>query len=166
MTAVIYIPFFAFGYRNGFSSEYRLAFPHVVFFAGGNWVKFLSGFLQGSALGGYHRHEFVPGFYERSGAFVLEFRGQSVAIDSGLGELRQNRFAIPPIGRYRRTEFAVIGKGFQGTLWHGINRKWCGQFLDVKYVRGLGIFGSRTGKQKSLWAGASVEASPLARRRY
>ena len=49
---------------NGFSSENGLAFPHMVFFAGRNLVKFLSGFLQGSALGGYHRHEFVPGFYE------------------------------------------------------------------------------------------------------
>ena len=99
--------------------------------------------------------KFVPGFYERSSAFVLELRGQSVAVDSGLGELGQNRFAIPPIGRYRRTEFAVIGKGFQRTLWHRVNRKWCDQLLDVEDVGGFGIFGSSAGKQESLWAAAA-----------
>src|SRR5271165_854403 len=126
----------------------------------------LSGFLQGSALGGYHRHEFVPGFYERSSAFVLELRGQGVAVDSGLGELGQNRFAIPPIGRYRRTELAVFGKGFQRTLRHRVYRKWCDQLLDVEDVGGFGIFGSSAGKQESLWAAASIEDTLPARRRY
>jgi hypothetical protein len=76
-----------------------LAVPHLAFSAG-DLVKFLSGFLQGGALGDYHRHEFVPGFDERSSAFVLEFRGQSVAIDSGLAEPGQNRFAIPNSAKY------------------------------------------------------------------
>ena len=73
----------------------------------------LSGFLQGGALGGDHRHQFAPGFDKRSSAFVLEFGGQGVAVDSGLGELGQNLFAISPIVRYRRTKFAMIGKAFK-----------------------------------------------------
>ena len=71
-----------------------------------------------------------------------------------------------PIGRYRRTEFAVFGKGFQRTLRHRVNRKWCDQLLDIENVGGFGIFGSSAGKQESLWAAASIKDTPPARRRY
>jgi len=59
---------------------------------------------------------------------------------------------FPPSAGTRRTEFAVIGKGFQRTLWHRVKRKWCDQLLDVEDVGGFGIFGSSAGKQESLWA--------------
>ena len=113
--------------------------------------------LKVFTLGGDHRHEFVPGFDKRSGPFVLQFCCQGADVDSGLGKLVQHRFAVTAIGRHDQADFAVIGKAFQGALRHCVNRERGGQLLDVKDVGSLGIFGSRAGKQESLWAGAALK---------
>ena len=42
-----------------------------------------TGLLEGGALGGDHRHQFVRGFDERRGSFVLQLGGQGVDIDAG-----------------------------------------------------------------------------------
>ena len=113
--------------------------------------------MQGGAFGCNHRQEFVPGFDERSSPFILESACQGVEVDAGLPELSQDCFAITAIGRQDAVNFAVIGEGFQGGLRHCVNRQWRGQRLDVKDVRGLGIFGSRAGEQEPLRASAGIE---------
>src|SRR5262249_35938777 len=61
--------------------------------------RMLTGLRQDRALGGDHRHEFVPGLHERLRTFVLEPGGQGVAIDAGLGELRQHCLAVAAVCR-------------------------------------------------------------------
>ena len=127
-------------------------------------VHGLTGLRQGSALGGDHLHEFVPGFDERFGPFVLELGGQGVDVDAGPGELRQHFLAVATVGRQQRAEFAVLGEGFQGALGHGVHRERRRQGLDVQDVGGLGVLGARAGPQQALRAGPGVVHALPARR--
>src|ERR1700722_17947321 len=101
--------------------------------------------LQRSALGINHRHEIAPRLDERFRSLVLELGSESIDINSGLGELRQDLLAVAAIGRQCGANFAVIGECLQGSIRHSVHRKWGGQSLDVKYVGRFGILSSRAG---------------------
>ena len=85
-----------------------------------DWFVVSRSLLERGALGFDDRQQLVPGFHERLRAFVLQSRGQSIHVDTGLGELRQNLFAIAAVRRHDRTEFAVIRERLQRRL-----RAWC-----------------------------------------
>jgi hypothetical protein len=55
---------------------------------------FPSGFLEHGTIGCDHRHQFVPGFYERLGSFVLKLSSQCVDIDAGSGATRDISIAM------------------------------------------------------------------------
>src|SRR5260370_118272 len=124
----------------------------------------LSRFLESRALGGDHRHQFVPGFDERGGPFVLKPGGQGVNVDTGLGELRQHLLAVATVRWQDCAEFTVIGEGFQCFLGHGVHRQRRGEGFDIEDVGSLGILGSRTGPQQALRTAAGVVDAQPARR--
>src|SRR5262249_41018689 len=101
--------------------------------------QMLAGLRQGRALGGDHRHEFVPGLHERLRALVLELGGQGVAVDAGPGELRQHRLAVAAVYRQQGANLAVVSEGFQGAFGHGVHRESSGEGLDVQDVGRLGV---------------------------
>jgi hypothetical protein len=53
---------------------------------------------------------------EGVGAFALQARGQGVGVDAFVPERLQHGLRIAAIGRQRRTDLAVIGKGLQRLL--------------------------------------------------
>jgi len=108
------------------------------------------------ALGRDHCHQIVPGFHEGFGALILKPCGQRVDFDVGIGEFRQNLFAIAAIGRQDCAELVVHGESFQCLFGHRVNSERRGEAFYVEDVGGSGIFCSRAGPKKTLGAGAGV----------
>ena len=122
------------------------------------------GLLQRSALVGDHGHQIVPGLDERLRTLVLELGRQSVDIDAGLGELRQDLLAVTAVGWQHCADFAVIGEGFQRRFRHGVYGERRGQSFDVQHVGRFRILGPGAGPEEPLRTRASIESALPTRR--
>src|SRR6266446_1165614 len=119
--------------------------------------------LEHSGFGIDHAHQVVPGFGERFGAFLLQLVGQPFYVDSFPGELREFLLVVAPVHRHRFTDLAVIGKGFQGGLGHGVHGERCGQQVDVKDIRSLRILDPGAGPKQPLRTGTRIVGAHPAR---
>ena len=92
-------------------------------------------------------------FGEGLRALELRIATASASTSTRLGEnLHEDRFGIAPIGRHS-LDGAVLGKGKQRLLRHGVDRVGRRQRFDIKHVRGRGILGAGAGPQQALRPG-------------
>src|SRR5262245_16791474 len=71
-------------------------------------------------LGIDHAHQIVPGTDERLAAFLLEPSRECTDIDVRTGKPCQLLFAVASIRGHRWADLAVIRKGLQRPLGHGV----------------------------------------------
>src|SRR6476620_1568691 len=69
-----------------------LSFPRPIISLPDN--ELTGGFPEHTGLGTDLRHQFVPGFDERRGSFLLKLSSQRINVDTGVSEPRQHLFTV------------------------------------------------------------------------
>ena len=81
-----------------------------------------------------------------------------------LAKLGQHRLAVASVRSERRAGLAVVGKGLERALRHGVDGERCGEGVDIERVGGFGVLGAGAGPEKALGPGTGVGGALEARR--
>jgi hypothetical protein len=92
----------------------------------------------------------IPGLDEWFRVFVLEIGCPSVDVNASFPELCQHLLAVTAVSRQARPISPWSAKAFQSGMRHSIHCEGRSERFDVENVGGVGIRGSRGGRQEPL----------------